>query len=133
MKKYILLIVALIAMTIAVSSCKSTLPLRFDAFVSSVEKHYESYSEEDWDKVEFKFKKLFTEYSENRASYSPEEKEEINDAIVRYASVLAKSGVGDVMDALDEIASQVPGLLEGAKSFFKDLGEDLGLSDSDEN
>ena len=133
MKKCILLIVTLIVAAIAVPSCKSTLPLRFDAFVSSVEKHYESYSEEDWDKVEDKFEKLFDEYEQNRSSYSTDEKKKINDALVRYASVLAKSGIGDVMDAFDEIASQVPGLIEDAKSFFEDLGEDLGFSGYDED
>lgn len=122
MKRIILLIFTAIAACIIISSCTSTLPGRFDSFVTSVEKHYESFSEDDWNKANDKFEKLFDEYKENMSSFNSEQKKEINSALARYAKVVAKSGYNKVMDTLEEISSYVPGIIDGAKSFLKSLG-----------
>lgn len=97
-------------------------------FVSSVEKHASSYSQDDWAKANEEFQKLFDEYTENRASYGAEEKKRINSAIARYAKVAAKSGIDEIANSMVEIAVQIPSLLEEAKSFL----QGLGLTGSDE-
>jgi len=122
MKRIILLIFTAVVACAIISSCTSTLPGRFNSFVSSVEKHYESYSEDDWNKANDKFEKLFDEYKENMSSFNSEEKKEINSALVRYAKVVAKSSYGKVKGTIEEISTYVPGIIDGAKSLLKGLG-----------
>lgn len=121
MKKIFSLFLASVVLCLF-ASCTSTLPHRFDSFVSSVEKHYESYSEDDWNKANDKFEKLFDEYKENKSSFNSEQKKQINAALVRYGKVVAASGIQSLKDTFEDISSQIPGLIEGAKSFLRELG-----------
>ena len=105
-----------------VVSCTSTLSRRFDSFVSSVEKHCESYSPEDWTKANEKFSKLFSEYKDNRSELNSEDKKAINSAILRYAKAAAKSGLSEVKSYVDELLIQIPTIIEDAKTLLRDLG-----------
>lgn len=122
MRKVFLIMAILMAVTLIVSSCKETLPRRFESFVSSVEKRSDSFSEEDWAKANEKFKKLFNEYKENKSTYSSTEKKAINAAIVRYAKIVVKYKVSGVSDILAWISGQVPALAEGAGALLLELG-----------
>lgn len=122
MKRVIVLVFTAIAVCTIITSCKATLPGRFESFVSSVEKHYESFSEDDWNKANDKFEKLLEEFRQNKASFKPEDKKRITSAIVRYGKVVAKSSYSSVVDAFDEAASYIPDIIDGAKSFLQDLG-----------
>lgn len=128
MKRFFLLIFSATLIATMLPSCKASLPGRFESFVSSVEKHSSSYSQDDWTKANDKFEQLFDEYTENRTSYNSEEKKEINSAIARYAKAAAKSGIDEITNSISEITSQIPALIEGAKSFL----QELGLTGSDE-
>lgn len=128
MKRIAILLFAAVLTLACMTSCKSTLPRRFDAFVSSVEKHADSYSKEDWTKANEKFEKLFNEYKENADSYNKEQKQQINAAIGRYVKAVAKSGFDEIASAVNGIAGQIPSLIESAKGLLKDLG----LTDSGE-
>ncbi|MBQ8071902.1 MAG: hypothetical protein IJ202_13790 [Bacteroidales bacterium] len=108
-----------------VVSCTSTLSRRFDSFVSSVEKHCESYSPDDWTKANEKFSKLFSEYKDNRSELNSEDKKAINSAILRYAKAAAKSGLSEVKSYVDELLIQIPTIIEDAKTLLKDLGVSL--------
>ncbi|MBR6417158.1 MAG: hypothetical protein IKS22_13840 [Bacteroidales bacterium] len=108
-----------------VVSCTSTLSRRFDSFVSSVEKHCESYSPEDWTKANEKFSKLFSEYKDNRSELNSEDKKAINSAILRYAKAAAKSGLSEVKSYVDELLIQIPTIIEDAKTLLRDLGFSL--------
>lgn len=130
MKRILLLLLAATVALASVTSCKSNLPRRFDSFVSSVEKHADSYSPEDWSKANEKFEKLFNQYKENVDSYNQEQKKQINAAIGRYVKAVAKSGLNDVISAVNGLAGEVPSLIEGAKGVLKDLG--LTKSDQEE-
>lgn len=129
MKKLIFYLITAATICIAVSSCTSTLPGRFERFVNSVERNYEKFSEDDWNEANAKFEKLFDEYKENRSSFNSEEKKQINDALVRYGKVVAKSGIQSISETFNEIASQIPGIIEDAKSFFHELGVTLGIDE----
>lgn len=118
----ILLFFTMILAAMIMFSCKSTLPARFDAFVSSVEKNCSTYSQDDWTKANDKFEKLFNEYKENRTAYNSDEQKQINSAIARYAKAAAKSGIDQITSVVNDITSQLPGLIENAKSILKDLG-----------
>lgn len=128
MKKIFSLFLASVVLCLF-ASCTATLPYRFDSFVSSVEKHYESYSEDDWNKANDKFEKLLEEYKENRSSLNSDQKKQINDALVRYGKVVAKSGIQSISATFNEIASQIPGIIEDAKSFFHEMGVTLGINE----
>lgn len=129
MKKILFYILTAATICISVSSCTSTLPGRFERFVNSVERNYENFSEDDWNEANAKFEKLFDEYKENRSSFNSEEKSKINSALARYAKVVAKSGIQSIGETFDEIASQIPGIIEDAKSFFHELGVTLGIDE----
>lgn len=129
MKKLIFYLLTAATICIAVSSCTSTLPGRFEHFVNSIERNYEKFSEDDWNEANAKFEKLFDEYKENRSSFNSEEKKQINDALVRYGKVVAKSGIQSICETFNEIASQIPGIIEDAKSFFHELGVTLGIDE----
>ena len=157
MKRIILTLLAAVVAMACMTSCKSTLPRRFDSFVNSVEKHADSYSPEDWTKANevyrclcvesgyrgteirtkyFEFKKsnteeagdevqamnLVNEYKENADSYNKEQKKQMNAAIGRYVKAVAKSGVDEVVSAVNSIAGQIPSIVESAKGILKDLG-----------
>ena len=107
MKRIILTLLAAVVAMACMTSCKSTLPRRFDSFVNSVEKHADSYSPEDWTKANEKFEKLFNEYKENADSYNKEQKKQMNAAIGRYVKAVAKSGVDEVVSAVNSIAGQI--------------------------
>ena len=92
MKKIIVLLLPAVAAVVVMSSCKETLPKRFDLFVSQVEKRYTNFSEDNWKKANAQFDKLLKEYQENRDSYNAEEKK------------------------------QIPSLLDNIGGFFKGLG-----------
>ena len=127
MKKTVLLVVALLSAALF-TSCKSALPSRFDSFVSSVEKHCDSYSPDDWTKANDRFEKLLQEYKDNRSAFNSEQKRRINSAIVRYSKEVAKSGIRDVKSALEDILEQLPSLIDEAKSFINELGTELGIT-----
>lgn len=118
----LLLVFTMIIASMTLFSCKSMLPARFDAFVASVEKNCASYSQDDWTKANDKFEKLFNEYKENRTSFNSEEQKQINAAIAKYAKLVAKSGIDEIKGIVNDITSQLPGLIEDAKSILKDLG-----------
>lgn len=128
MKKTVLLLVVALLSAALFTSCKNTLPSRFESFVSSVENHSASYSPEDWTKANDRFNKLFQEYKDNRSSLYSEQKRRINSAIVRYSKEVAKSGIRDVKSALEDILEQLPSLIDEAKSFLKELGTELGIT-----
>ena len=113
-----------------VSSCKETLPRRFDAFVNHVEKKCASFSEDDWSKANAQFEKLVQEFQDNKSSYNQEEQKQIRSDIAKYVGLVAKSGLNTVVNAVDELLNQIPSLLEGLGNFLKDLG--LPISDDSE-
>lgn len=119
-------VVALLLMTalavFATTSCKETLPKRFDNFVNGVEKRCEKFSEDDWTKANAQFEKLLNEYTENRSSYNADEQKQIRSAIGKYVGLAAKSGVKTALDSINGLIEQIPSLLEGIGNFFKDLG-----------
>ena len=127
MKKTVLVVVALLSAALF-TSCKSALPSRFDSFVSSVEKHCDSYSPDDWTKANERFEKLLQEYKDKRSAFNSEQKRRINSAIVRYSKEVAKSGIRDVKSALEDILEQLPSLIDEAKSFINELGTELGIT-----
>ena len=129
MKKILFYLLTAATICVSVSSCTSALPGRFERFVNSVERNYENFSEDDWNEANAKFEKLFDEYKENRSSFNSEEKSRINSALARYAKVVAKSGIQSIGETFDEIASQIPGIIEDAKSFFHELGVTLGIDE----
>lgn len=112
------------------TSCKETLPARFDMFVNNVEKRCEKFSEDDWTKANAQFEKLVDEYTQNRSAYNVDEQKQIRSAIAKYVGLAAKSGVKTAIDAINGVIEQIPSLLEGIGGFFKDLG--LGTEEKPE-
>jgi deoxyadenosine/deoxycytidine kinase len=124
MRKIVYLFCFLCLSGLFFTSCKSTLPARFESFVNSVEKRCDSFSEDDWNKANDKFSKLMDEYKENRSSYNSEQKKRINASITKYATVAAKSGIKSVTETVNDLMSSVI-------SWVKGFVEELGVSGED--
>lgn len=122
MKRFIAFFLMAVVAVLAMSSCKETLPKRFDMFVNYVEKNCEKFSEDDWTKANAKFEKLVDEYTENRSSYNTDEQKQIRADIAKYVGLAAKSGIKTALDTVNGLIDQIPSLLEGIGDFFKDLG-----------
>lgn len=122
MKRVVALLLMTAVAVFATTSCKETLPKRFDNFVGGVEKRCEKFSEDDWTKANAQFEKLLNEYKENKSSYNADEQKQIRSAIGKYVGLAAKSGVKTALDTVNGLIEQIPSLLEGIGNFFKDLG-----------
>ena len=122
MKRIFLLVLMTAAAIFATTSCKDTLPARFDKFVNYVEKNCDKFSEKDWEKTNDQFEKLVNEFVENRSSYNADEQKQIRSDITKYVGLVAKSGIKTAVDAVNDIYEQLPSLLEGIGNFLKDLG-----------
>ena len=123
MKRFFICILTAIIVIACFSSCKANLPKRIDSFVTSVEKHADSYSKEDWDKANEKFKKMVDEFRQNKDSYNSEEKKMVNAAISRYAKAVAKSGINDAINFVTGVTSEVGSAIG---SFLDELGLSSG-------
>ena len=122
MKKLLALSLMMVAAVILMTSCKETLPKRFEMFVNHVEKRCDSFSEEDWNKANAQFEKLVDEFQQNKSSYNADEQKQIRSAATKYLGLVAKSGIKSVTDAVSDILMQLPSFLENIGNFFKDLG-----------
>lgn len=124
MKRMLALMVMAAAVVFTITSCKETLPARFDKFVDKVEQRCDKFSEDDWKKANEQFEKLVDEYTENRSSYNADEQKQIRSAIAKYVGLAAKSGIKTAMDVVNGLMEQLPSFLEGIGNFLKDLGSD---------
>lgn len=122
MKRLFTLMLMAAVAVLVISSCKETLPARFDKFVSYVEKRCDKFSEDDWTKANKQFEKLVNEYTQNRSSYNTDEQKQIRSAIGKYVGLAAKSGIKTAVDTVNGLIDQIPSLLEGIGNFLKDLG-----------
>lgn len=103
-------------------SCKETLPNRFHAFVEKVEKKADTFSQNDWNEANAQFEKLVQEYRENKDSFNKEEQKQIRSDIMKYAGLVARSGLDTVIGAFDEFMEQIPQFFDGIGDFLRGLG-----------
>ena len=126
MKKVFVFVMLTAVAAFVLSSCKETLPKRFDKFVDQVEKKAEKFTEEDWNKANTQFEKLVDEFQQNKDSYTAEEQKQITSDIGKYIGLVAKSGFDTVINAVNGFMDQIPSLLqsigEGIGGFLKGLG-----------
>lgn len=113
MKKLLVLLAITAAFAFVFSSCKETLPKRFEIFVNQVEKRYTNFSEDDWAKANEHFEKLVKEYQDNKSSFNSDEKKMINESIGRYASILTKAGINTMGDFFKDALDSIGGFLKG--------------------
>lgn len=122
MKRIVVLLLMTAMAALMMTSCKETLPARFDRLVNYVDKHCDKFSQSDWDKANSQFSKLVDEYTENRNAYNADQRKQINSAIAKYAGLVAKSGVKSAMDVVNDLLDQIPSFFESIGNFLKDLG-----------
>ena len=75
----------LILWTIAVlliTACNTPLSNRIDNYVNEVENNCSNWTEDDWERSQSEYEKLLEEYQTNYDSYSQEERDAINKAII---------------------------------------------------
>lgn len=111
MKKLLILMFA----AVLFASCTAALPKQFTALADKVEKQGESFSAEQWDKVNAQFDKLMEKYNQVVDKLNADQKKVINAAIGRYQAASLKAGLGQAASAVEE-------LVEGAKGFLEGLG-----------
>ena len=104
----------------------SNLPRRIDEFVDQTEASADSMTYEDWELTTQQYEALLEEFAENYDYYTPEERQQVYEAIGRYNGVLVKQGLTEFqiqanqfLDSLNKIVDELPNALEGLIKGFK--------------
>ena len=122
MKKLLLLAMVVVL----AASCTETLPSRFTRLADNVESQWKDFSQDQWEKANAQFEKLFKEYTDNYSTFKPSEKREINAAIAKYSAAALKSGLSDISSEINGIIGNLPdsidNLIDEAKGFLHNLG-----------
>lgn len=122
MKRIIITIIAAVIGMMALSSCSTMLPSRFESFSNNVENNCEDYNLRQWERKNDKFKEMCAEYKENFSLYSISDRRKIDNSIVKYLKSAAKTGAITVTDAVSEVIEQIKGICEDAKALWEELG-----------
>ncbi len=122
MRQSFVLFVVMAAAMLLLSACKENLPKRMEAFVDKVDRHADSYSQDDWAKANAQFEKMVNEFKENQSSYNAEEKKQFNAACGKYMAIAAKWGVNTTLDGINNV-------FEGIGTFLKELGTEAAPAD----
>ena len=126
---FALTLAALCALLLATSCDMFSIPGRMEALAATVEKNGSSYSQDQWDKANQKFEKIYQEYKQKKGSLTQDEIKRFRSATGRYATAAVKAGVDSVSASIQEIGEELPGLLDEIGGFFKNLGESLSTKE----
>ena len=130
MKRIIaLMLAALCALLFAASCDRLSIPGRMEALAAAVEKNGANYTQDQWEKSNEKFDKLYQEYQEKKGSLTQDEIKRFRTASGQYVKAAVKAGVNSVSSSIEEIGEQLPGLFEEIGDFIKGLGESLGVEE----
>lgn len=110
-----------------VSCANSTnLPRRIDDFVDQTEASADSMTYEDWELTTQQYEALLEEFAENYDYYTPEERQQVYEAVGRYNGLLVKKGLTEFqiqanqfMNSLNKIIDELPNALEGLIEGFR--------------
>ena len=116
------MIVALCAMLLASSCDRLSIPGRMEALAAAVEKNGDNYTQEQWEKSNEKFDKLYTEFMDKKGSLTQDEIKRFRAASAQYFKAAVKAGFNSITSSVEEIGEQVPGIFEEVGEFLKSLG-----------
>lgn len=110
-----------------VSCANSTsLPRMIDDFVDQTEASADSMTYEDWELTTQQYEALLEEFAENYDYYTPEERQQVYEAVGRYNGLLVKKGLTEFqiqanqfMNSLNKIIDELPNALEGLIEGFR--------------
>ena len=142
MNRFLAILLTVLSLVLAASCSLRPLPERMDTFVTQVEKHSASYTQQDWEAANEKFEALCEEYQQKKGSLTMDQIKQVRSAMARYMAVAVRSGVDSISSTLEEIGEEipgliqelreaVPGLLQSLDGFLQGLGSSLGLSDQE--
>ena len=104
----------------------SNLPTRIDDFVDKTEASADAMTYEDWELTTQQYEALLQEFAENYDSYTPEERQQVYEAVGRYNGLLVKQGLTEFqiqanqfIDALNKFIDELPNALDGLVEGFK--------------
>lgn len=104
----------------------SNLPRRIDDFVDQTEASADAMTYEDWELTTQQYEALLEEFAENFDTYTPEERQQVYEAVGRYNGLLVKQGLTEFqiqanqfMDSLNKIIDELPNALEGLIEGFR--------------
>ena len=119
---FALMIVALCALLLASSCDRLSIPGRMEALAAAVEKNGDNYTQEQWEKSNEKFDKLYTEFMDKKGSLTQDEIKRFRAASAQYFKAAVKAGFNSITSSVEEIGEQVPGIFEEVGEFLKSLG-----------
>lgn len=125
-----MMLAALCALLLAASCDRMSLPGRMESLAATVEKNGADYTQDQWEKSNEKFDKLYKEFMDKKGSLTQDEIKRFHDASAQYVKTAFKAGFQDISSTLEGIGEQLPGLIEEIGGFFKSLGESLTKEDA---
>ena len=113
---------ALCALLLTTSCDYFSIPGRMEALAAAAEKNGDNYTQDQWEKSNAKFDKLYTEFMDKKGSLTQDEIKRFRDASARYAKAAFKAGFNSISSSIEEIGEQIPGIFEEVGEFLKSLG-----------
>lgn len=117
-----LTLAALCALLFAVSCDRMSIPGRMEALAAAVEKDGDNYTQDQWEKSNEKFDKLYQEFHEKKGSLTQDEIKRFRNASAQYFKAAVKAGFNSISSSVEEIGEQIPGIFEEVGEFLKSLG-----------
>lgn len=123
MKRILALTLATLCALLLATSCDMfSIPGRMEALAATVEKNGSSYSQDQWEKSNEKFDKLYQEFHEKKGSLTQDEIKRFRNASAQYFKAAVKAGFNSISSSVEEIGEQIPGIFEEVGEFLKSLG-----------
>lgn len=125
MKRLLTLFIVVVLSIVTLCSCKEkNKATALSKHVDKIEKEYTEYDSDDWEKADIEFNELLSYCEENYGSLSQEDKDVMLNAIGRYYGLVAKQGIKDFTEEVNDALKSLPSLLKGFTGAFKEEPND---------
>lgn len=120
MQKLIYVIYAFTLMSFLMSCNQSQYSIdNVKSLIEKAEQNKESFSKNDFEKLEIKIEELQRDLDANRQNYTEVQIEEIGKIKGRYTALLIKKGFNDFKKSIEDLGSQMEGFIEGISDTTK--------------
>lgn len=107
----------LVAIAVFAISCGAPAE-RISDFVAKVETDCDSYSADDWERIDAEFDRLCADIETNYDTMTPEEQDKVMKAVGVYFGLRTKHGLNDMWEEAKKAYQSLPSIIEGFTDAF---------------
>lgn len=93
---------------------------RISDFVAKVETDCDSYSADDWERIDAEFDRLCTDIESNYETMTEEEQEQVMKAVGVYFGLRTKHGLNDMLEEAKKAYKSLPSIIDGFTDAFEE-------------